>query len=157
MRRFSIRSLMAFVLVSAVGLAALRTAGDLSAGMVLLVTLAAIGTAMMGAVILRDRERYWWAGFAFFGGGYLALALGPWLSDTFHPQLGTTHLLNEIYRRMHPSIVQKITKPPTFPGSSTPALALSTSTAPLPAARAAQRYRPEGRFPQRSAAHKAAQ
>ncbi len=106
MRRFSIRSLMAFILVSAVGLAALRLAGDLWSGMLLVVTLAAVGVAVLGAVILRDRERYWWAGFAFFCGAYLSLAFGPWLSDTFQSQLGTTYLLAEFYSRMHPSAVQ---------------------------------------------------
>jgi hypothetical protein len=105
MRRFSIRSLMAFVLLSGVGLAALRNAGDVWAGMLLLAAVAAVGTAVMGAVIMRGSERYWWAGFAFFGGGYLATAVGPWLSDTFQPQLGTTHVLSYTHVRMHPSEV----------------------------------------------------
>jgi hypothetical protein len=103
MRRFSVRSLMALVFVCAIGMAAFRGAGDLWGGILLLVALAAVGFAVMGAVILRGLEKYWWAGFAFFGGGYLALAFGPWLSDTFQPQLGTTHLLGQIHARMHPS------------------------------------------------------
>jgi hypothetical protein len=81
-RRFSIRTLMVLVLVSAVGLAALRSAGDLWAGMLLLLALASVGVAVMGAFIMRGSERYWWVGFAFFSSGYLALAVGPWLSDT---------------------------------------------------------------------------
>jgi hypothetical protein len=100
MRRSSIRTLMAFVLVSAVGLAALRNASNLWAGMMLLVALAAVGIAVLGAVILRGKERYGWAGFAFFGGGYLALAVGPWLGDTFQPQLGTTHLLSYVHSQV---------------------------------------------------------
>jgi len=107
MRRFSIRSLMAFVLVSGVGLAALRNAGDLWAGMLLMAALTAVGTAVMGAVILRGSERHWCAGFAFFGGVYLALAAGPWLSDTFQPQLGTTHLLGHVQARIHSSALPK--------------------------------------------------
>src|ERR1035441_7935872 len=95
MRRISIRSLMALVLVSAVGLAALRNAGDLWAGMLLLGTLAAVGVAVMGAIILRGRERYWWLGFALFSGGYLALALGP-----LQRQLSTTHLLAYIHAKV---------------------------------------------------------
>ena len=39
MRRFSIRSLMAFVLVSAVGLAALRSKNDIWMGILLLISL----------------------------------------------------------------------------------------------------------------------
>ena len=96
MRRFSIRTLMAFVLVSAIGLAALRNASDLWAGMMLLLALAAVGIAVMGSVILRGCERCWCAGFAFFGGGYLALAVGPWLSPWFRTQLGTTQLLDYV-------------------------------------------------------------
>jgi hypothetical protein len=97
MRRFSIRTLMAFILVAAVGLAALRNANELWAGMMVIVALGAVGVAVLGAVFLRGKERAWWIGFAFFGGGYLALAVGPWLSDTFQPQLGTTHLLRYVH------------------------------------------------------------
>jgi hypothetical protein len=100
MRRLSISSLMAFVLISAVGLAALRNAGELWAGMMLLVAVAAVGVALMATVILRGKERYWWAGFAFFGGGYLALTVGPWPSNTIRPQLGTTHILKEAHSRI---------------------------------------------------------
>jgi hypothetical protein len=100
MRRFSIRRLTAFIVVAAIGLAALRNASDLWAGMLLLLTLAAVAIAMMGVVILRGAERYWWAGFAFFGGGYLAVAVGPWLSDTFQPRLGTTQVLRHAHDRM---------------------------------------------------------
>ena len=100
MRRFSIRSLTAFIAVAAIGLAALRDANDLWAGMLLLLALAAVAIAMMGAVILRGGERDWWAGFAFFGGGYLALTVGPWLSDTFQPLLGTTQVLRHAHHRM---------------------------------------------------------
>ena len=100
MRRFSVRSLTAFIVVAAIGLAALRNANDLWAGMLLLLALAAAAIAMMGAVILRGGERYWWAGFAFFGGGYVAVAVGPWLSDTFQPQLGTTQVLRHAHDRM---------------------------------------------------------
>ena len=60
MRGFSIRTLMAFVLVSAIGLAALRNAGDLWAGMMMQVALTAVGVAVLGAVLLRGRERAWW-------------------------------------------------------------------------------------------------
>ncbi len=105
MRRISIRSLMVFVVVSAVGLAALRNANELWAGTMPLVALAAMGAALLGAVILRGRERCWWAGFAFFCGGYLAIAVAPWLNDNFQPQLGTTQLLDHVQRRMHSAVL----------------------------------------------------
>jgi hypothetical protein len=85
MRRFSIGSLMALVLICASSLAALRNASDLWAGLMTLVALASVGVSVMGAVILRGREQHWWAGFAFFGGGYLALTLAPVVSTEIAP------------------------------------------------------------------------
>jgi hypothetical protein len=83
--------------VAAVGLAALRHASDLWAGMMLLVALAAVGIAGAGAIILRGPERSWWATFAFFAGGYLAPAIGPEISPWFRNLLGTTRFLNELH------------------------------------------------------------
>jgi hypothetical protein len=100
MRRFSIRSLMAFVLISAVGLAALRSANELWAATMLSAALAAVGVAVLGASLMRGRERAWWLGFAVFGGGYLALSVGPWVGDAFRYQLVTTHWLGELRNRM---------------------------------------------------------
>jgi hypothetical protein len=96
MQRLSIRTLMAFVLVSAVGLAALRNASDLRAGMMMLVALAAVGVAVLGAIFLRSPQRVWWTGFAIFSGGYLVFALVPWLSL----QLGTTHVLDYVHAQV---------------------------------------------------------
>jgi hypothetical protein len=104
MRRYSIRSLMAVVILAAIGLAALRNANELWAGLMLLVALATIGVTLLGTVISRGRERTWWAGFAFFAGGYLLLAEGPWFSPWLQPRLGTTHLLNELHSRLMPPV-----------------------------------------------------
>jgi hypothetical protein len=93
MRRTSIRTLMAFVLVSAVGLAALKNAGELWAGIMLLLALAASGVAIIGAAVMQGRERAWWLGFAVFAGLYLTLAIGPWVGDGFRSQLITSHWL----------------------------------------------------------------
>jgi hypothetical protein len=90
MRRFSISTLMAFILVSAVGLAALRNANEWWAGAMLLVAIAAVGIALAGAVIMRGRERCRRATFAFFGGGYLALTFAPGFSTEVGPRLVTT-------------------------------------------------------------------
>jgi hypothetical protein len=86
---------MVFVLVAGVGLAALRNASDLWAGMMLLVALASVGVAVLGAVLMDDRERAWWLGFAVFGGGYLVAALSPVRSE-----LATTHLLEYVTARV---------------------------------------------------------
>ncbi len=100
MRRISIRRLMAVVFVSAVGLAALKDASDRWAGMLLLVAMAAVGVAVLGAIILRGREQCWWLSFALFSGGYLALALGP-----LQPRLSTTHLLAYIHAKVTRTVV----------------------------------------------------
>ena len=105
MRRFSVRSLMAFVFVCAIGLAALRAPVIFGVASCCWSPLPLSASQSWAAVVLRGLEKYWWAGFAFFGGGYLALAFGPWLSDTFQPQLGTTHLLEQLRGRMHPSVL----------------------------------------------------
>ena len=96
MRRFSIRTLMAFVVACAVGLAALRHADEVWAAVILTIALGAVATAVFGALIFGEGPRYRWAGFAVFSGGYLILAVAPGLSDAFKPHLGTTCLLNYV-------------------------------------------------------------
>ena len=93
MRRFSILTLMGFVLICAIGLAALRNANALWAGAMLTIIFLAMATAVMGALILRGGERYAWAGFAVFSSGYLAMTLGPGLNAPFRAHFGTTALL----------------------------------------------------------------
>jgi hypothetical protein len=100
MHRFSIRILMAVVLVSAVGLAALRNANELWAGVLLTIVFLAIASAVMGALILRGGEQYAWAGFAVFGGCYLAMTLAPGLNAPFKAHFGTTALLNYVQSRV---------------------------------------------------------
>jgi hypothetical protein len=106
MRRFSIRTLMAVIVIAALAMAALKNANAFLSGILLLVTLAVIGFAMLGATTMRGRQRHWWRGFALFSGCYLALALGPLPRETFRPLLGTTHLLGQLHERMHPAMVQ---------------------------------------------------
>jgi hypothetical protein len=103
MRRFSIRSLMAFVVVCAVGLAALRNANEQWARTMMLVALAAVGVAVVGAAIMRGRERAWWLGFAVFAGLYLALSVGPWVGEPFRHQLITSHWLVQLRNIMFES------------------------------------------------------
>jgi hypothetical protein len=98
--RYSILTLMGFVFVAAVGLAALRNANELWAGAMLTIVFMALATAVMGALILRGGERYAWAGFAVFGGGYLAMTLGPGLNAPFKAHFGTTALLNYVQSKV---------------------------------------------------------
>ena len=64
--RFSIRTLMAVIVVSAVGLAGLRNANELWAGMLLIVALAAIGISVLGILMLRGKDQVLCVGFALF-------------------------------------------------------------------------------------------
>jgi hypothetical protein len=106
MRRFSIRMLMAAIVIAALAMAALKNANAFLSGMLLLVTLVVVGCAMLGAMTMRGRERHWWMGFALFSGCYLALALALLHSSTVQPLLGTTHLLGQLHEQMHPAMVQ---------------------------------------------------
>jgi hypothetical protein len=103
MRRISIRTTMAFVLVVAVGLAALRNANDLWAGSMLLAAMAATGAAILGAILSRGRERAWWLGFALFGGGYLAAAFG-----SIRSELATTVALRYVHSQVTDQSTQNV-------------------------------------------------
>jgi hypothetical protein len=98
-RRVSIVGMMSFVLVAAVGLAALRNANEAWAGLMLLLTLGALGVSVLGVVHREGEERAWWLGFALFGSGYALLAFGPWFAEEVRPALGTTLLLNYVHTR----------------------------------------------------------
>jgi hypothetical protein len=95
MRRFSIRTLMAFVLVSAVGLAALRNANALWATVMTMVALAFVCVAVLWAILLCGRERAWWLGFAVLGGVYLFVSVSP-----LQYRLGTTRLLEYVHAKV---------------------------------------------------------
>jgi hypothetical protein len=86
--RFRIAGLMGAVLVAALGLAALRNASELWAGVTFLATCGVLCLAIVGVVCRGGGERAWWLGFALFGWGYLALAFWspsicrPWPCST---------------------------------------------------------------------------
>jgi hypothetical protein len=96
MRTFSIRIMMGAIIAVAISLTALRNANEIWAGMIMLVVVAAIGIAVLGAIFLQGHKQAWWVGFGLFGGGYLAFAVGPWFINTFQPILSTTHVLKAI-------------------------------------------------------------
>jgi hypothetical protein len=88
--RFSIAGLMGIVLVAAIGLAALHSSSETWAGVVLLVTLGAIGIALVGAFCRSGSARGGWIGFAVFGWIYLSAAFWP---NIRWPNLPTQNLL----------------------------------------------------------------
>ncbi len=90
--RFSIAGLMGVVLIVAIGLAALRSASDIWAGVIFLATCSVLALSIVGVICRREAERAWWLGFAIFGWGYMALAF--WPSDVPRlPRLPTMALL----------------------------------------------------------------
>src|SRR6516165_8500643 len=95
MRRSSIRTLMAYVFVTAVGLSAIRNANEFWATVLTIVALASVCGAVLGAILLRGRERAWWLGFAVLGGVYLLVSLSP-----LRYRLGTTHLLEYVHAKV---------------------------------------------------------
>src|SRR5262249_55888089 len=97
--RVSIGSLMCVVLVSAVGLAALRFASELLAGGMFLLTSVVLAVAVLGAIYARPRARARWLGFALFGWGYLLLAFGPWFAE-MRPLLPTSKLFEYLAPRV---------------------------------------------------------
>jgi hypothetical protein len=87
---FSIAGLMTTVLVAAIGLAALHSASETWAGVMLLLTHGILALAVVGAICRRGADRAWWVGFLMFGWSYLRLS--SWTSY----QLPTITLLEVI-------------------------------------------------------------
>lgn len=100
MRRFSIRAIMTIIVISAVGLAALRNANDWWSGTMLLLSLAATGTGVLGTLFLRGRDRPWWSGYALFSGMYLVLTFAPVFRTEVNPHLATSTALGYVHSKV---------------------------------------------------------
>lgn len=97
MKRFTIAMMMGMVLACAVIVAALRSASDAWAAVILALTLLALGASALGAIEARGARRSFWRGFAIFGGCYLALMFSPWSGENLNPKLPTAQLLAYIH------------------------------------------------------------
>jgi hypothetical protein len=93
MLRFSLLSLLGAVLVISIGCAALASASENWARIVVTGTVMAILVATVGAFFLPAGSRAFAGGFAICGWAYLLVALGPWL-ESIKPQLATTLAVN---------------------------------------------------------------
>jgi hypothetical protein len=98
----SIRSLMSFVVVSAVAVAALRNADDYWASGMILTTPMLFGVALIGALCGRERSQARTLGFAILGGGYFALAFMG-LSRPHVERLPTSQFLTYIHQQVAPA------------------------------------------------------
>lgn len=102
--RVSVSGLAAIVLVSAIGVAALRGESSLWAGSLLLLDLAIFAFAVLAVIYREGARRAWWAGFALFGWGYLAIAFGPWAAEAVAPRLATSMIMDSMYAKFGPPI-----------------------------------------------------
>lgn len=98
MRRFSIARLMGVILAVGLGMAALREASDLWAGIALSIVLVLLAGAILQVLHDQAARRAFWLGFALFGWGYLTLVSGPWFSEQLGPRLPTSILLEYIHQ-----------------------------------------------------------
>jgi hypothetical protein len=126
---FSIAGLMGLVVVVAVGVAALRFASELWAGVLL--TLGVLGAAVLAFHERAGASRSWWRGFALFGWAYVVLALGPWASEAIAPLLPTTIGLRALFARMNPKVEQKDRRLQEYFDDIATVNAPSGTTAPL--------------------------
>jgi hypothetical protein len=98
--RFSIASLLVLILVTGLGLAALRSPSWLWAGVMINLDLAVLTIAVLGAIYRRGTKRAYWLGLALGGWIYFSLGFCPWLTTELGPQLLTTALLDILYPRV---------------------------------------------------------
>ena len=100
MRRFSIRTLMAVVVVSAAGLAALTNANEMWAGIMLLRRRdCRLPCFDWGGDVAGQRTRLVYR-IRVPRRRHLACAFSPWLSDRFQGIPGTTQILRELFARI---------------------------------------------------------
>lgn len=95
MRRysFSIRGLMAFIVILALGLVALRTPSRIWMNAWYSIAIGSVTFAVPAAFATVDERRAFWIGFAITGGVYFLFTLGPWVGDeSFHHFITTTIL-----------------------------------------------------------------
>ena len=79
MTRISIRSIMAFIIVTGVSFAAIHSGSAAWAGTMFSITFFTMVCSLLGVALTRRMRRVYWAGFALLGWSYLILNLAPGL------------------------------------------------------------------------------
>jgi hypothetical protein len=105
-RRLSIIWLASVVVISGVGIAALRFATEVWAGVVFTLALFVLGIAVLGVIYRYGARRAFWSGFALFGWGYMVVCFAPWFRDEVRPYLFTTKLQEAAVAMINPPQVQ---------------------------------------------------
>jgi hypothetical protein len=98
-RSYSLVGLFTLVTFACVAVAALKASTPLWASVVFSGTLLVLACAILGCWL--GTKRRLWAGFTFFGWGYLALAFGPWFETNVQPRLLTSQLVSWTHERWH--------------------------------------------------------
>jgi len=87
MRRFSIRSVMAFIIVAGISLAAIRIGSAPWSGAMFSITFFTMVCSLLGVALTGGLRRTYWSGFAALGWSYLLLTYAPWLELKVGPFL----------------------------------------------------------------------
>jgi len=101
MQTFSIRTVMAFVVVSAIGMAALSVGSAPWAGAMLSISFFTLTCALLGIAFGRNERRIYWTGFATLGWMYLILTYAPALDAKIGRNLFGPILSWAIYQVVH--------------------------------------------------------
>jgi hypothetical protein len=101
MRTFSIRTVMAFVVVAAIGMAALSVGSESWAGAMLSVSFFTLTCALLGVAFGRNERRIYWTGFAALGWTYMVLTYAPMLDARIGNNLFGPNLSWAIYQSVH--------------------------------------------------------
>ena len=99
--RFTIAEIALFVLVVALGLAAIRSGSRAWTGAIVSVTYFALSARYWASVSVEEVGAYW-AGFAFLGWGYLSLFYLPWEFASVGDGLLGRNLFREVADIVHP-------------------------------------------------------
>jgi hypothetical protein len=92
-RQFSIRLLMAAIVLSAVGLAAIRNCSPVWSGAMLSITFFVLICSLLGVTFRRSQPRIYWIGFATLGWAYLLLSFVP----SLHAYVGQFFLAPNLF------------------------------------------------------------
>lgn len=114
MKTRSIAGLMVVVASVGLGVAALSRPSRLWGAVLFSSATAILLGAVLAAVLGKGRRRAFWAGFAIFGWGYLALQYGPWFETQVGPYTLPTALLDVLYPVVAPTPPNGVTTGATF-------------------------------------------
>jgi hypothetical protein len=93
------------VLFVAFGVAAIRFASPLWAGLTMTVTVPILFAAILGALFRLGQARAFWTGLAVCGWGYLIVVLAPWFENGLGEYLPTSYLLSYAHGELQTPMV----------------------------------------------------